>query len=82
MAELRDLYGAAGLGEPRARFYELRDTVANLLARSFPNPGDEQKIINLFTASLADDRLGTPVHQDGDALEYAYPVAILATKRP
>jgi hypothetical protein len=83
LAELTALFPAAGLAEPRASFYELRDTVKNLLARSFPNPGDEQKIIDLFTASIADDRLGIPVSRpagsgDGDRMDYAYPVAILA----
>jgi ubiquinone/menaquinone biosynthesis C-methylase UbiE len=86
LAELKDLFRAAGLAEPRATFYELRDTVKNLLARSFPNPGDDAKIIELFSATLADDRLGIPVrraadYEDGDKLEYAYPVAILAAKR-
>jgi ubiquinone/menaquinone biosynthesis C-methylase UbiE len=80
--ELKGLYRAAGLGEPRASFYELRDAVKNLLARSFPNPGDEQKIIDLFAASIDDDRLGIPVRRAGDRLEYAYPVAILAADRP
>jgi len=81
LAELKDLFHAAGLAEPRVSFYELRDTVENLLARSFPNPGDEHKIIDLFRASIADDRLGIPVRRDGDKLEYAYPVAILAALR-
>jgi ubiquinone/menaquinone biosynthesis C-methylase UbiE len=80
--ELKGLYRGAGLGEPRTSFYELRDAVKNLLARSFPNPGDEQKITDLFAASIEDDRLGIPVRRDGDRLEYAYPVAILAAERP
>jgi ubiquinone/menaquinone biosynthesis C-methylase UbiE len=80
--ELKGLYRAARLGEPRASFYELRDEVKNLLARSFPNPGDEQKIIDLFAASIEDDRLGISVRRAGDRLEYAYPVAILAADRP
>src|SRR5260370_34117159 len=63
LAELKGLFHAAGLGEPRTRFTELRDTVANLLARSFPNLGDDMKIIDLFAASLADDRLGIPVRR-------------------
>ena len=75
------MFRAAGLGAPRESFYELRDEVKNLLARSFPNPGDEAKIIDLFSASIADDRLGIPVRRDGDRLEYAYPVAILAARR-
>jgi ubiquinone/menaquinone biosynthesis C-methylase UbiE len=79
---LKDLYRGAGLPEPRVGFYELRDEVKNLLARSFPNPGDEQKILDLFAASIEDDRLGIPVHRDGDKLLYAYPVAILAAEKP
>ena len=81
-AELKDLFQAVGLGEPREAFYELRDTVANLLARSFPNPGDDRKIIDLFAASIEDDRLGIAVRRDGEKLEYAYPVAILAACKP
>jgi ubiquinone/menaquinone biosynthesis C-methylase UbiE len=81
LPELKGLYRTAGLAEPRANFYELRDTVTNLLARSFPNPGDETRIIAMFTAAIEDDSLGIPVHRAGDGLEYAYPVAILAAER-
>ena len=82
LAELQGLFGAAGLGEPSVRFYELRDTVKNLLARSFPNPGDERKIVDLFSRSIDDDRLGIPVRRSGDQIDYAYPVAILAAQKP
>ena len=81
LAELKGLFQTAGLGEPRASFYELRDTVTNLLARSFPNPGDDTKIVEMFTAAIEDDSLGIPVHRTGGQLEYAYPVAILAADR-
>ncbi len=81
LAELKGLFGGAGLPEPRSTFYELRDEVQNLLARSFPNPGDDLKIIDLFKASAADDRLGVPVRLEADKIHYAYPVAILAAER-
>jgi ubiquinone/menaquinone biosynthesis C-methylase UbiE len=81
LAELKGLFRTAGLGEPRIGFYELRDTVTNLLARSFPNPGDDKKIVAMFTAAIADDSLGIPVHRRGTDIEYAYPVAILAADR-
>ena len=45
LPELKGLFGEAGLPEPKASFYELRDEVRNLLARSFPEPGDDAKII-------------------------------------
>ena len=57
------------------------DTVTNLLARSFPNPGDDEKIAALFRASLADDRLGIPLQTADEEIEYAYPVAILAATK-
>lgn len=87
LAELTGLFGAAGLGELAPRFYELRDTVEHLLARSFPNPGDEARIVDLFAASIDDDRLGIPVRRatgpdGGERLHYAYPVAILAAVKP
>jgi len=82
LAELKGLFGEAGLPEPEASFYELRDEVRNLLARSFPEPGDDAKIIELFKASAADGRLGIPVHIEGERIHYAYPVAILAAQLP
>jgi ubiquinone/menaquinone biosynthesis C-methylase UbiE len=82
LTELKGFFGAAGLPEPDATFYELRGDVPSLLARSFPNPGDDLKIIEMFNASAADDRLGVPVRLDEDRIYYAYPVVILATTRP
>jgi SAM-dependent methyltransferase len=81
LSEHKGLFAAAGLGEPQASFYELRGTVENLLARSFPNPGDEEKIVEIFRASAADDRLGIPIRLADETIEYAYPVAILAATR-
>jgi SAM-dependent methyltransferase len=82
LTELKGLFSAAGLPEPDVTFYELRGDVAGLLARSFPNPGDDLEIVQMFKASAADDRLGVPVRLDGDKIHYAYPVAILAATRP
>jgi SAM-dependent methyltransferase len=82
LTELKRSFGASGLPEPDATFYELRGDVPSLLARSFPNPGDDLKIIEMFKASAADDRLGVPVRLKADNVYYAYPVVILAATRP
>jgi SAM-dependent methyltransferase len=81
LAELDGLFRGAGLGAPQVSRTELRDTVSNLLARSFPNDGDAEKIVEMFAAAAADDSLGIPVRRAGADLEYAYPVAILAAQR-
>ncbi|MEJ0018108.1 MAG: methyltransferase domain-containing protein [Acetobacteraceae bacterium] len=81
LPELKGLFGRVGLPAPSAGFYELRDEIRNLLARSFPNPGDDVTIIAMFAASAEDDRLGLPVQRDGERINYAYPVAILSAMR-
>ena len=80
-AELRGLFPAAGLPEPREARYELRDELENLLARSFPNPGDDERIRQVFRAAATDDRLGIPIRLEGAEVHYAYPVLILCADR-
>lgn len=80
LTELKGLYSSANLPEPQTSFYELRDEIRNLLARSFPNPGDDVKIIETYAASAEDDRLGIPVRKDGDKIMYAFPIAILSAR--
>ncbi|MEO8159731.1 MAG: methyltransferase domain-containing protein [Betaproteobacteria bacterium] len=82
LAELKALFPAAGLPEARVAFYELRDELENLLARSFPNAGDDERIRQIFITSAADDRLGIPIQLDGHKVHYAYPVAVLTAMRP
>lgn len=82
LTELKALFPAAGLPAPEATLYELRDEVRNLLARSFPKPGDAERITALFAAQVEQDNLGIEVRRDGATLRYAYPVAILASTRP
>ena len=82
LSEMKRLFTAAGLGEPSVSFSEIRDVVSNLLARSYPNPGDDKKIVAMFRASARDDSLGIEVRLDGEAIHYAYPVAICAAVRP
>ncbi len=82
VAELKALFPAAGLPEAKITFYELRDELENLLGRSFPNPGDDDRIRDIFRASARDDRLGIPIRLEDARVNYAYPVAVLAATRP
>jgi len=83
LSELELLFGEVGLLHPRKAFYELRDTVSNLLSRSFPNPGDDTKIVQMFSKHVRDGSLGLPpATAEGGQIHYAYPVTILAADRP
>lgn len=77
LAELMELFAAAGLAEPRIARYLLNSDLDGVLSRSFPEPGDAERVRQAITGSLADDRLGVPVWRDGDLIRYAYPVAVL-----
>ncbi len=78
LGELTGLFRDAGLPEPTVELYELRGDVRGLLARSFPLPGDADRITALFAAQTERDSMGIDVRREGEALHYAYRVAILA----
>ena len=81
LAELRSLYTRQGLPEPRHTPYRLESDLESLLARSFPNPGDDDKIRAQFRRSAEDDFLGINARREGDLIIYGYPVAILVAER-
>lgn len=83
LAELAGLFERAGLPAPVVTRCEVRAEVEGLLARSFPAPGDADRIRALFEASLDDDGMGVGAHRVDGAIHFAYPVAILvATRTP
>jgi len=80
LTELLDLFARVGLPAPRVTGYRLESDLESLLGRSFPLPGDGDKIRQLFAASIEDDRLGIPLHRHGSDIRYAYPVAVLVSE--
>ena len=78
LRELASLFSRCGLGQPWIIRYELPVELKDLLARAFPNPGDEAEIAAVFTAAAVDGRLGIPVRQEGEAIHIAYQAAIFA----
>ena len=78
-SELMALFARASLPAPRAAAYRLESDLESLLGRSFPLPGDADRIREIFGKSLTDDRLGIPLKREGDMIKYAYPVAILVS---
>jgi len=77
LVELRALFGEVGLPAPRAAFYQLASELEGLLERSFPVPGDVERIRRMIVDSLDDDGLGLGTQRRGDRVVFAYPVAVL-----
>ena len=76
--ELRDLFAAAGLAEPRVDSYRLESELEGLLERSFPAPGDADRIRKIFEDSLDDDTLDMATERRDGRIYLSFPVAILA----
>lgn len=81
LTELEMLFQQTGLPTPRKTFYRLEGEVEDLLRRSFPNPGDADKIRQMFIAALDNDGLGMDICRDGDKIRFAYPIAVLMAER-
>jgi SAM-dependent methyltransferase len=81
LAELAGLFADAGLPEPAITRYRLASDLEGLLARSFPDPGDAEKIRALFRDSLVDDGLGVGARERDGRIHFAYPIAILVAPR-
>jgi ubiquinone/menaquinone biosynthesis C-methylase UbiE len=77
LTELRELFPRVGLSKPEVTLYELPVELQDLLARAFPNPGDEADLAKIFTAPDATDRLGIPVYRKAGKVHIAYQAAIL-----
>jgi SAM-dependent methyltransferase len=81
LSELTGLFADAGLGDPAVTRYQLEADLDGLLSRSYPAPGDDEKVRALFRESLVDDGLGLGTHEREGRIHFAYPVAILAAAR-
>lgn len=79
LTELEMLFQQTALPTPRKTFYRLEGEVEDLLQRSFPNPGNADKIRQMFIDALANDGLGMDVRRQGDKIRFAYPIAILCS---
>jgi len=81
LPEMVALFADAGLGAPAVTRYRLASDLDGLLSRSFPNPGDAERVRDLFRASLADDALGVEARERDGRIDFAYPISILVAPR-
>jgi ubiquinone/menaquinone biosynthesis C-methylase UbiE len=81
LLELLDLFKQAGLAEPQVQMYRMECELEHLLSRSFPEPGDGDRIRQLFEESIGNDFMDLAVRKEGKKIYYAYPVAILVSSK-
>lgn len=75
--ELTGLFAESDLQNVRTQFYKHEVEMEQVLQRSFPNPGDSDKVRKMFADDLGVDRLGVGAHSKNGEIHYAYPVVAL-----
>lgn len=80
--ELEGLFEDSGLEETSIAFDKLDVSLEELLGASFPNPGDADEIRRIFTQDLGVDRLGVGAYPLDGQIRFAFPLAILAARKP
>ncbi len=81
LEELTDLFHDAGLLAVKTAFYKMEMALEVLLARSFPNPGDADRIRRTFEDDISVDRLGVGAHRKDGAIHFAFPIVVIVGNR-
>jgi ubiquinone/menaquinone biosynthesis C-methylase UbiE len=79
--ELRTLYRDAGFGAPAETFWKMHIDVDDLMSRSFPAPGSEATIRQLYEDSVKDDGLGLATRREAGRLRFSYSNVVLSAVR-
>jgi ubiquinone/menaquinone biosynthesis C-methylase UbiE len=80
-SEFKILFAKAGLPAPFISYYRVEGELEDLLSRSFPDPGDADRIRQMFAASLADNALDLNTHRENGQIIYSFPQEILVSTR-
>jgi SAM-dependent methyltransferase len=81
LGELVGLFADARLQDVRTTFFKLEMALETLLGASFPNPGDAERIRQIFTQDVGVDRLGLGTHLEGGTIHFAFPIVIVIGRK-
>jgi ubiquinone/menaquinone biosynthesis C-methylase UbiE len=74
----KKLMRESGLKNLQWGSYQLEMELEILLKGSFPNPGDDDKIRNIFRNDIGVNSLGMDVHGSENKIHFSYPISIYA----
>jgi SAM-dependent methyltransferase len=78
LEELTGLFQDGGMWDLKTAFFKLEVALEALLAASFPNPGDGDRIRQTFAEDIWVDRLGVGAHRRDGAIHFAFPIVVVA----
>jgi len=81
LEEFQNLASTSNLQNVRLAFYKVEIELEQQMAASFPNPGDEDKIRQIFREDIGVDKLGINTHLRGDEIYYAVPITVMVAHK-
>jgi ubiquinone/menaquinone biosynthesis C-methylase UbiE len=81
-AELAELMTRVGLVELRWAGYLFELDLQTLLRGSFPAPGGAQRVRELFEQDVGQNQLGIHVRRVNQDIRFAYPIVVVAGRKP
>ncbi len=79
--ELLQLAKNLELQDIKTEWYKVEMELEAQIRASFPNPGDDDRIREVFIDDLGKDNLGVGAHRVGSEIHFAYPILILTGKK-
>lgn len=79
--ELRGLFEHVGLSDLQIQHYRLESDVEELLARSFLENGDGDRLRKIYADSIATDALDLNTREESGKIYYSFPVAVLVARK-
>ncbi len=71
-----EMLNRSGLIDLQRGNYKVEMTLEKQMEASFPNPGDDEKIRELFRENIDEDKLGIGVYYRGGEIHLAYPISV------
>jgi hypothetical protein len=77
LEDLTGLFRDAGARDVQTGCYKLDVQPEELLALSFPNPGDADRVRQTFADDVGVDRLGVGAHHRDGAIHFAFSIVVI-----
>jgi ubiquinone/menaquinone biosynthesis C-methylase UbiE len=75
--ELENMMKEIGLSNLKIAYHDLEMELDNILQSSFPNPGDIQKIKDIFEEDISKDNLGMKSHLKNKKIYFYFPITMI-----
>jgi ubiquinone/menaquinone biosynthesis C-methylase UbiE len=76
-SEMDSIVAGSGLSNVKTAQYKVEGELEQQLKASFPNPGDEEKIREMFKADIMVNHMGINVHLQGNEIHFAVPILVV-----